>query len=141
MAKLYTMVGLPGSGKSTFAKHHPNCVVVSTDEIRAELFGDANEQKEGNKVFAVAFERIANALAENKDVIFDATNVGRKNRKQILKRFEAVHIAVYINTSVEECKRRNAKRERVVPNEVIDRMASRLTIPTEAEGFNHVIIL
>lgn len=136
--KLYTMVGLPGSGKSTFAKDHAECVVVSTDEIRAELFGSEECQENGSKVFAVAFARISKALAEGNDVIFDATNVSRKARKSVFQ-FDAEHIAVYVSTDAEECKRRNAQRERKVPECVIDRMASRLVVPTVTEGFEKVL--
>lgn len=136
--KLYTMVGLPGSGKSTFTESHKECVIVSTDAIREELLGSAECQENGRMIFNVAFQRIGKALAEGKDVIFDATNVTRKARKSVF-RFDAEHIAVYMSTDCEECKRRNAKRDRKVPNEVIDRMASRLTVPTVEEGFKKVL--
>ena len=46
---------------------------------------------------------------------------------------------MYVSTDVEECKRRNAQRERVVPIEVIERMASKLVVPTVEEGFDAVI--
>lgn len=140
MNTLYTMVGLPGSGKSKFANKHIGCVIVSTDEIRAELFGSAECQENGNLVFSIAFDRIRKALAEGFDVIFDATNVSRKARKSVFQ-FDAKQIAVFVNTDVEECKRRNAQRERHVPEFVIDKMASRLVAPTVEEGFEKVIVL
>lgn len=137
--KLYTMVGLPASGKSTFANNHKECIVVSTDEIRAELFGSAECQENGSLVFKTAFDRIAKALASGHDVIFDATNVTRKARKAVFQ-FDAEHIAVYMATNAAECKERNSKRERKVPNAVIDRMAARLTVPTVQEGFSKVLV-
>lgn len=141
MSTLYTMVGLPGAGKSTFAKAHPECVVISTDAIRAEMFGSEDCQENGNDVFAEAHRRVTKALQDGHDVIIDATNVTRKARKQWLKH-TARHVAVYVATDVEECKRRNAQRDRHVPTEVIDGMAQRLTIPTAGEeGFDEVIII
>lgn len=137
---LYTMVGLPGSGKSTFTKNHTECVIVSTDAIRAELFGFEECQENGSLVFEIAFKRIRKALAQGCDVIFDATNVSRKARKSVFQ-FNAKHIAVFVNTDVEECKKRNTQRERKVPKFVIDRMASRLVAPTIEEGFEKIIVL
>ena len=137
---LYTMIGLPGSGKSTFASNHPECVVVSTDAIRGELFGDEGEQKDGKLVFDVAYARLAQAVEAGQDAIFDATNLQRKYRKKIFQMFpKAYHVAVFVNTPVDVCKERNAKRDRVVPEMVIDRMASSLNAPTIAEGFKEII--
>lgn len=137
---LYTMIGLPGSGKSTFAFDHPECVVVSTDAIRAELFGDESKQKNGKLVFDIAYTRLAQAVEAGQDAIFDATNLRRKYRKKIFQMFpKAYHVAVFVNTPIEICKERNAKRDRVVPEMVIDRMASNLNVPTIAEGFKKII--
>ena len=137
---LYTMIGLPGSGKSTFAVNHPECVVVSTDAIRGELFGDENEQKDGKLVFDVAYARLAKAVEAGQDAIFDATNLQRKYRKKIFQMFpNAYHVAIFVNTPVDVCKERNAKRDRVVPETVIDRMTSNLNPPTIAEGFKEII--
>lgn len=136
----YTMIGLPGSGKSTFAANHPECVVVSTDAIRGELFGDKNEQKDGKLVFDVAYARLTKAVEAGQDAIFDATNLQRKYRKKIFQMFpNAYHVAIFVNTPVDVCKERNAKRDRVVPETVIDRMASNLNPPTIAEGFKEII--
>ena len=138
MNTLYTMVGLPASGKSTYTEAHKECVVVSTDAIREELLGSAENQERGAEVFAEAHRRVAQALAEGHDVIIDATNVIRKARKQWTAH-NARHVAVYVATDKEECKRRNAQRERVVSTEVIERMASKLVVPTVEEGFDAVI--
>ena len=140
MNKLYTMVGLPGSGKSTFTKNHTECVVISTDAIRAELFGSEECRENGSLVFKIAFKRIREALEQGCDVIFDATNVSRKARKCVFQ-LNAEHIAVFVNTDVEECKRRNEQRERKVSEFVMDKIASLLVDPTIEEGFEKVIVL
>ena len=50
----FTMVvGIPGSGKSTFAEEHKNenTIHISSDAIREEIFGDAGCQDDNNRVF------------------------------------------------------------------------------------------
>lgn len=138
--KLYTMVGIPAAGKSTFTKEHADCVIVCPDEIRAELYGNAAIQGDGAKVFAIAFARINAALADGHDVIFDATNVTRKARKTVFAKVEnAEHIAVFVDTPLDMCLARNAKRDRKVPEEIIYGMAAKLTAPTTEEGFAKII--
>ena len=138
--RLYTMVGVPGSGKSTFASKHPECIVVSTDAIRKELFGDESEQKNGALVFEIAYARLAQAVALGHDVIFDATNVKRKSRAELFKRFPNVeHVAVFVNTPFPVCKKRNNQRERRVPVSVIRRMTYQLEPPTLEEGYKEII--
>ena len=137
MATIYTLVGLPASGKSTFTQTLTNCVVVSSDEIREQLFGSAEYQNNPKLVFNTARKRIAEALKDGKDVVFDATNINHRARKLALN-FDAYQVAIFFTTSAEECKRRNAQRERQVPESAIDRMASRLVAPTLEEGFDEI---
>lgn len=66
MNKLYMMIGLPGSGKSTIAKEiskSEDAVIVSSDEIRKEL-GDINDQSQNNKVFEEAEKRLKQNILE-----------------------------------------------------------------------------
>lgn len=141
---LTVLVGLPGSGKSTWADENAGkAVIISTDQIRGELNGDPADQRNGSKVWATAYNRARYWLHLGFNVIFDATNCGRANRHAVLKELKdhAREVnAIFFNISKAECKRRNAARDRVVPDEVIDRMAERLSVPTKEEGFNRVYL-
>lgn len=139
MAILYTLVGLPGSGKSTFASTHPECVVVSSDAVRGELFGDPSIQRDARRVFAEVNHRVAQALAEGRDVIYDATSLTRKLRKDIIKKFDATHVCIYIDTDIDTCIMRDAHRDRVVGAGVIRSMAGRLQEPSIEEGYAGII--
>lgn len=141
MSTLYTLVGLPGSGKSTYASEKKECITVSSDAIRKELFGDEATQGDNAKIFSIVHERIKEELKKGNDVIFDATNINPRNRKKVFDDDADMNVAVYFNTPVEECKKRNGSRERVVPEYVIDRMAKHMIPPSYEEGFDDIIVI
>lgn len=148
------LIGLPASGKSTYAKtlaEQENAVIISTDKIREELFGDEaiqeNEHYGGAKVFNTAFIRIREALRYGKNVIFDATNVRRKQRKTFVKDFTQYCYenniicsfqAILIATPYEKCLQNNLMRKRVVPEEVIKRMMVNFEVPIYKEGWDSI---
>ena len=86
--KLEILIGLPGSGKSTYykeeCKSNSNSVYLSSDKICEELYG--NESIQGNpvEVFTLMQSRAIEALKSGRDVFYDATNLTRKDRAGIL---------------------------------------------------------
>jgi predicted kinase len=75
-AYAHFLIGTPGSGKSTFAKllsSLGNCEIISTDEIRQELYGDATIQGEWHTIEATVINRICTAFSLGKSVIYDAS--------------------------------------------------------------------
>jgi predicted kinase len=141
---LAVMVGISGSGKSTYAnglKTALNAQLVETDAIREELTGDATDQSQNYRVFQVAKKRVSDLLAQGKNAIIDATSVSIRDRKDwidIAKSNNAEVRAYFVDTPVDVSKNQNRKRARKVPDEVIDRQASKLEAPTKAEGFDSV---
>ena len=92
MATLHFLIGLPGSGKSTFAKKIAKdnfAVILSSDNIRKELFGYENQDNNG-KVFEVMNNRAIELLENNIDVVYDATNLNEKKRRTIISRAKNV---------------------------------------------------
>lgn len=146
MTKLFLMIGLPASGKSTLAEQiskSEDAEIVSSDNIRKELYGDENIQGDNNKVFRILQERIINGLKNNKNMIYDATNISYKTRMAFLQRLnklEVEKIAVMVATPYEDCLIRNAQRERKVPEEVIKRMYNNFYVPQYFEGFDDIQI-
>lgn len=141
MSTFYIMIGVPGSGKSTFAKTL-NCKIVSTDDIREQINGNANSQENGNKVFNTAKQLITETIEAGQDVVFDAMNAKPAYRKDFLKlASNCKKVAVVIDTPLDICKERNSKRERVVPEDVIDRNYKILheNLPKLDEGFDEII--
>ena len=79
------LIGIPASGKSTYAKNHGKNI-VSTDSIRKEINGDENIQANRGLIFNIAHKRIIEILKNNEDVIFDATNITRHDRKNTINK-------------------------------------------------------
>lgn len=143
---LYVMIGPAGSGKSTFKKQILWACSVTPDNIRKEMFGDESCQLEPEKVFEKAYIAMENLLCDGWDVVFDATNTTEFARKKLLERVSGIdhkNVAIYMNTPLEECKRRNALRKRKVPDEVIDRQYMQMirdaaSIPVQ---FDEIIVV
>ena len=56
MTNFYMLIGIPGSGKSTWAETHKeeyNYNILSSDALRIELFNDVNFQKDNAQVVQV----------------------------------------------------------------------------------------
>ena len=147
MSKLIIMVGLPASGKSTQTIKYANqnrTTIVSTDEIRRELYGNPETQGNGQDVFNEAYRRIEIALRAGDTVVFDATNLKARNRRYLCNRFRPIAdsiIAEYMAVGVDECIARDERRSRTVGAEVIQRMAKTMSEPSLDEGFNLVHIV
>lgn len=130
----YLMVGIVGSGKSTYVKalqSSTGATVISPDDIRQELTGDMADQSQNHRIFSkVVPDRIR---AAGFDIIYDATNYNRKNRREIIALAKGLGyrvVACVMQTPFDECRRRNAARsERVVPEFVLDRMESGYEAP------------
>lgn len=152
MAKLIILCGLPGSGKSYYAAQlwrrentfdEPTAVVHSSDAIRKELFGDAGSQENNALVFETMHKRVKDDLRAGKTVIYDATNITRKSRRGIINMTTKDDIVechiVWADPLV--CVERDAKRERSVGREVIDKMLRRWQSPHMSEGFTCIDVV
>lgn len=138
--QMVMMVGLPGSGKSTYAKkHYPNAIIHSSDDLREELFGDADYQSDNEKLFVELHRRIRRDLRAGKDVVYDATNINSRRRRAFLKDLpECRKKAVIVVEPYEVCLKRNEQRERKVPIASIRRMLMNWNTPYWYEGWDAI---
>ena len=144
------LIGLPGSGKSSLAAGAPETMcVVATDAIRADLYGDAAIQGHWLHVWAAVEARWRDAAARIRAgalsaALYDATNTARKRRRATIAAMKAAgftHVdGLFLDTPVALCLARNARRQRVVPEEVIWSMHRQLlgAPPNAAEGFSRL---
>ena len=137
------MIGLPGSGKSTFAETIGNneTIILSSDKLRNELYSDENDQKHNTEVFKILHERARKNLLAGRDVVYDATNINKKQRADFLKSIDDIQCnkeAVCMMTPYKSCLKFNEGRDRFVPEHVIDRMYKKWNPPHGSEGFDRI---
>ena len=154
MPKLYVLVGIPGSGKTTWIGNQRwdmnNTEFVSTDghvEAYAKSVG-----KTYSEVFdeymptaiELMSEQVRQARAAGKDIVWDQTSTTVKSRARkfrMLPEYEAVAV-VFPDVDDEELRRRlNSRPGKVIPRRVILQMREYFEMPALTEGFKEVIIV
>jgi predicted kinase len=150
MPKCYQLVGVPGSGKTTWFRNQEwaeNCYYISTDK-HVEAYAEAHG-KTYSEVFADYMptavenmvEEVERARAAGCDIIWDQTSTTVASR---LKKFRMLpdyeHVAVVFKTpDIDELKTRLKSRPgKVIPKRVIETMIEFWEEPTEEEGFKEI---
>jgi predicted kinase len=150
MPKLYILVGIPGSGKSTWIKNQEwakECVYVSTD-----LFVEDHARNVG-KTYSEVFDeymptavnmmvaQVAEARDDDKDIIWDQTSTtvtSRVKKFHMLPNYYKIAI-VFKTPGPTELKRRLKSRPgKVIPQRVIIQMIEYWEDPTLEEGFDEI---
>lgn len=147
---VHLMVGIPGSGKSTFIQKqlkNDKSIWISRDEVRKSFVGEDVNEKEyfsrENEVFNQFILKINDAISLGYEHIYvDATHISPASRNKTLSRLyveedSALILEVFM-TPAEECIRRNACRSGFarVPDSAITSMARGFKPPTRNEFAN-----
>ncbi len=141
LPRVLLLVGLPGSGKSTWAAKQ-RWPVLSSDAIRATLADNEADQTLNTRVFSTLRYLLKQRLELGRPVTcVDATHLTPWERRPYLRLPGCRVEAVFFDTPVAVCLERNTQRDRVVPPAAIARMAARMVKPTKAEGFQRVQVV
>ena len=139
------LVGLPGMGKDYYIESRcADMPVVSLDAIRRKHKFSPTDKAANGWVAQTAKEQARIYLRKGQDFIWNATNVSRQRRTQLIDLFitygSRVKI-VYIEKPYSVWRRQNSTREYEVPETVLDKMLGRLEVPqlTEAHEIVYVV--
>ena len=142
--RIVVLVGLPGSGKSTYLERL-GATGLSSDTIRQWLADDETDQTIHERVFASLRFMLRQRLAIGRPVTYiDATNLTTQERQPYVgigKSYGCQMESVFFDVPLAVCLERNAGRHRVVPEEVMAKMAAKLVPPTVEEGFARVTVI
>ena len=147
MAALNIMIGIPGSGKSSYAKKYlltNNSVYLSSDDIRIELYG-FEDQTHNTEVFERMKRETLIALQNDFDVVYDATNLSKKRRSDIIKSAKMcdAEVNAYLCcTPINIILERNITRqERQLPWDKLVQMIQSIEPPMYYEGFDNIYLI
>jgi len=142
--KCIMLSGIPASGKSTrsmeLAEKY-NATIFSSDSLRKEFYGDESIQGDNTKLFTELHRRIKESLKDGKNIIYDACNISYKKRMAFLSELKNIpckKICIIIATPYEICLKNNERRERKVPEHVIDRMYRNFDTAWYYEGWDEI---
>ena len=155
--QIILLVGLPGSGKSTFVNNYrlkKHGIIASTDNIIEE------KAKEQGLTYSQIFHKldfkeierqmkddIRKAVAEKQNIIVDQTNMSDKSRASkmglVPKSYDKYAIVFWpdIKTVYKRLEKREKETGKSIPQKVIDSMLANFVPPSEKEGFKSVIFV
>ncbi len=146
---LVILIGVSGSGKSSFAaKHFKSTEVISSDFCRGLVSDDENDQAATNAAFEVLHYIAGKRLEAGKLTVIDATNVQQSSRKALIELGQRHHVllqAIVLDVPPEVCRERNeARPDRDFGDHVLRNQLSQLNRSLRGlkrEGFHNLAIL
>jgi predicted kinase len=147
MSVLYVLIGLQGSGKTTWASANAqrlSATVLASDSVRNELVqqGQGAQAQNGDFVFGIFNRRLLELLRSGQNVISDATHARRAWRRDeiMIGRSRGVWVVgVWFDVPLALCLARNASRagsswgDQVVPEAYLREVAAQFEAPAVGE--------
>lgn len=150
--KFIMLIGVPGSGKSTWIKNYvsdyPTMIISSDKHIEkfAKIDGITYSEafpKYAKKATELMYKDLDTALKMDFDIIWDQTNLTKKIRSNKLKNIPEGYIkeAIFFEVPDNLEERLKTRVGKYIPDDVMVRMKNDLTIPTTDEGFSKITII
>ncbi|RYU95925.1 AAA family ATPase [Emticicia agri] len=131
--EVIVLSALPGTGKDTYIqKQLGDIPVISLDNIRRELKISPTDKENNGRVIQLAKEQARVYLRRKQSFVWNATNITRQNRQQLIDlmvTYGATVKLIYLEVPYLQLLSQNRNREYVVPVNVLERMIEKLEIP------------
>lgn len=132
MKNMVVLVGIPAAGKTTITKSlFSSHVTVSFDQLPNRTRNDEDKL-------------IMRVCKRGLDLVIDAANIDKRKRAKYInyaKEYGYKVHAVFIDTSLDAARKRNASRERQVPDGMLKAYAEKIEYPSTDEGFDTVFTM
>lgn len=143
MTILHFFIGMPGSKRKKWAETFANdqgIMLLIGDEVREEMEKIQGEgQVPNNLVFEESHRRIKKLLNSGKELVFDATNLYAKHRKQLIQMLKGhTVVAYYAHTSLEACIEYDATQEKQEGRAFYVQKFMTAEVPLKQEGFRTI---
>lgn len=148
MTTLYMLIGVPGSGKTTWVKNNKNdAVVLSTDDYIERIAAEQNKtysevfKDEIDSANTHMSQELTRAIKNGDDIIWDQTNLTVKSRKGKLSKIPKNYrkVAVYFSVPQDLRQRLASRPGKTIPEPVIISMINQLQPPSKEERFDEVV--
>jgi len=150
MARCYQLIGIPGSGKTTWVNNQDwakECAYISTDiwvELEAERQGKTYSEVFKDympKAVNIMSAQVVDARTQSKDIIWDQTSTtiaSRAKKFNMLPDYEHIAVVFRCPDADELIRRLNSRPGKVIPLDVIEGMVKNFEVPSEEEGFKEI---
>jgi predicted kinase len=154
--KYYMLIGLPASGKSTWALENSDndTIAVSTDEFVEEyaqakgiFYQDAYKELDFKEIESKFKDKLIQKFNDEKNVILDQMNLSKKSRKKKLSvvpsNYEKIAVIFDIpdNLRYHREKIRYESTGKLIPQYVVNRLSASMNLDVSDEGFDRIIII
>jgi len=150
MARCYQLIGIPGSGKTTWVNNQDwakECAYISTDiwvELEAQRQGKTYSEVFKDympKAVNIMSAEVVDARTQDKDIIWDQTSTtiaSRAKKFNMLPNYEHIAVVFRCPDADELMRRLDSRPGKVIPLDVIEGMVKNFEMPYEEEGFKEI---
>ena len=136
--------GVSGSGKSTWiAQNLPDYTVISLDNLREQIANSRSDQSQNSRVVQIAKEQLKQQLRRHNKVVWDATNLRRDFRQQVIsisRQYGALVTLVVFQCPETIYRDRNQQRRYPIPEAVLAKQIQQMEFPELDESDRFIVV-